>query len=527
MPSKSRQQQKFMGIVRSIQKGDAPAGKFSKAAQKAAKSMKKSSVRKYAKTKHDDLPKKVKEERDYKDEYKKFQSSPKMKKYRAELNKYNRKKGTYGNGDGKDASHKGGKIVGFESQSKNRGRAEKSRLKKESINEQEMSIKDAFKDLVKDHGSKKALDILTSVLTGGIGFEDPKKKKKFQQKLLKKMTTEAKLNENPAAIAAAQRMVVQSKSGKVSVNTARQSSYAKKDPSTHKKAKSMWQRIKDKFSKKESVSEKVNPEMKKIYKLLLKYGNSEKDAAKMIKKNYDYVAKTYRNATPRNKAVVLVGLQAMGESVNESKELEQIDKMLKDKIKQIGKKDKQKALKLMKIYKDHWLEFSIKAKQHMNEAFAIQYKKDKRYLTRKELFDKKPLKFKTEDDAKSMLNGLDHKYRTNYKIVKIKEGTCGYGVGGKLGEEPAGPHLMKKKKKLIKSKVEENKDPDIISQLRGVLKKGYSSVKDPVSGKKMKVDTYTASAITKVYDAINTSNKKKFSKLPLLKMQSIAMRFVK
>ena len=39
---------------------------------------------------------------------------------------------TYGNGDGKDASHKGGKIVGFEDQSKNRGRREKSRLKKEN-----------------------------------------------------------------------------------------------------------------------------------------------------------------------------------------------------------------------------------------------------------------------------------------------------------------------------------------------------------------------------------------------------------
>ena len=72
----------------------------------------------------------AKAKRDYKDEYKKFQSSKKSKKYRAELNKYNRKKGTYGNGDGKDASHKGGKIVGFESQSKNRGRREKSRLKK-------------------------------------------------------------------------------------------------------------------------------------------------------------------------------------------------------------------------------------------------------------------------------------------------------------------------------------------------------------------------------------------------------------
>ena len=71
-----------------------------------------------------------KAKRDYKDEYKKFQSSSKAKKYRAELNKYIRKKGTYGNGDGKDASHKGGKIAGFEKESTNRGRREKSRLKK-------------------------------------------------------------------------------------------------------------------------------------------------------------------------------------------------------------------------------------------------------------------------------------------------------------------------------------------------------------------------------------------------------------
>ena len=69
-------------------------------------------------------------ERDYKKEYKKFQSSPERIEYRKQLVQYNRDKGTYGNGDGKDASHKGGKIVGFESQSKNRGRAEKSRLKK-------------------------------------------------------------------------------------------------------------------------------------------------------------------------------------------------------------------------------------------------------------------------------------------------------------------------------------------------------------------------------------------------------------
>jgi hypothetical protein len=67
--------------------------------------------------------------RDYKDEYNKFQSSSKMKTKRAKLNKYNRDKGTYGNRDGLDASHKNGKISGFESSSKNKGKKEKSRLK--------------------------------------------------------------------------------------------------------------------------------------------------------------------------------------------------------------------------------------------------------------------------------------------------------------------------------------------------------------------------------------------------------------
>tara|TARA_Y100000114_G_scaffold143551_1_gene151218 strand:+ start:269 stop:1243 length:975 start_codon:yes stop_codon:yes gene_type:complete len=324
MPAASKQQQKFMGIVRAIQKGDVPASKFSKAAQKAAKSMDKKSVKKYAATKHDDLPKKVKEMYD--------------------------------------------------------------------------SI----------------------------------------------------LNENPAAIAAAQRMVVQNKAGnKVSVNTARQSSYAQKDPSAHKKAKSLFQRLKDRFSKKENV----------------------------------------------------------------------------------------------------------------NEAFAIQYKKDKRYLTRKELFDKKPLKFKTEDEAKSMLNGLDYKYRTNYKIVKIKEGvnelTSGQVIATNIEvalgradriirdaikdsarrDRRKGIELMKLYKKhfvefaanaRITAPLEEGKDTKVIDQLRKIVQnKQMASVKDPKTGRRMKVDGYSASAIVQVYDKLNLSNKKKFTNLPLDKMQTVAFKFVK
>ena len=151
MPASSKAQQRFFGVVKSMQKGDKPK---KGEAGKIAKQMSKKDVDKYASTKHKGKPEKVKREmkvrelikkmvreelanleevakRDYKAEYKKFQSSDKSKKYRAELNKYNRQKGTYGNGDGKDASHKGGKIVGFEKESVNRGRAEKSRLKKE------------------------------------------------------------------------------------------------------------------------------------------------------------------------------------------------------------------------------------------------------------------------------------------------------------------------------------------------------------------------------------------------------------
>ena len=226
MPAASKQQQKFMGIVRAIQKGDVPASKFSKAAQKAAKSMSKGSVKKYAATKHDDLPKKVKE------------------------------------------------------------------------------------------------------------------------------MYESVLNENPAVIATAARMAVQNAQGKkVSVNTARQSSYASKDPSAHKKAKSIFQRIKDKFSKKK---------------------------------------------------------------------------------------------------------------------------------------DDKPKKQSAPTTA------ADFRRRRRGESLDEKKG-----------------------------------DPEIISKLRDVLKKGYSSVKDPVSGRTMKVDSYTASAITQVYDKINRANKKKFADLSLLKMQKLAMKFVK
>ena len=385
-----------MGIVRGIQKGEANPSDFNKDAQDAAKKMKKSSVKKYAKTKHKGLPlkkesmttaqskaahKKFKEtgelpphlkklfkdldkvktkhkvtnvvvpglewmsklgeaaDRDYKAEYKKFQSSTKSKKYRAELNQYNRKKGTYGNGDGKDASHKRGKIVGFESQSKNRGRAEKSRLKKESINEG-----------------------------------------------------------NPLEI------------GKL------------------------------------------------------------RDAILMFKKKIEK--------------------QGM---VKNARDEDHLERLIKVYNKMGGKKIKEGTTKMFPSAK---VDAAVKLAKRMGGNMTSAVKK-----------------------IEKMAKGLSKNGRVEYALRKANEG---------LGDKMAKKIKKHKGTKVKKEGVNEVKEPPVIVDLRDIVKKKQNKVmKDPVSGKKMRVDGYTANAIVKVYDAINTSNKKKFTSQPLMKMAKIAFKFVK
>ena len=61
----------------------------------------------------------LKIKREYQAEYNK---KPSQKKKRASLNRENRKRGTYGNGDKLDVSHKQGGGTKLEGQSKNRAR---------------------------------------------------------------------------------------------------------------------------------------------------------------------------------------------------------------------------------------------------------------------------------------------------------------------------------------------------------------------------------------------------------------------
>tara|TARA_R100001443_G_scaffold42746_1_gene56018 strand:+ start:149 stop:1123 length:975 start_codon:yes stop_codon:yes gene_type:complete len=62
--------------------------------------------------------------------------------------------------------------------------------------------------------------------------------------------------------------------------------------------------------------------------------------------------------------------------------------------------------------------------------------------------------YSNRDAMKLKKNKSIQKFIKSKGGIQIKEGTCGYGVNGKLGEEPAGPNLRKKIKDISKDKNE-------------------------------------------------------------------------
>jgi hypothetical protein len=77
--------------------------------------------------------------------------------------------------------------------------------------------------------------------------------------------------------------------------------------------------------------------------------------------------------------------------------------------------------------------------------------------------------------------------------------------------------------------INESKEPEVITQLRDIVKrKTNKKIKDPKTNKTMRVDMFTASAITQVYDAVKkTSHKSKFESLPLDKMAQLSFKMMK
>jgi len=443
MPSVSKKQQKFMGIVRSIQKGEQPAGKFSKDAQKAAKKMKKSSVKKYAKTKHDDLPIK-KEERDYKDEYKKFQSSTKAKKYRAELNKYNRQKGTYGNGDGKDASHKGGKIVGFESQSKNRGRAEKSRLKKEDIRQEIEEYVDGILDgmgeefMVNEGKYEVYFDVGSKgLMSKTVSAKNPKEaEKKVASGLHGKYKIKKVVKEEVCLCEACQKGYMTHPTRKTKEMFGKRYRNCIKKEGKVDERKFNHKKVGDHYMGGENTpkgdTEMFADKKGRYYVWVKPKGQKARyiDLPKNVKdrSKADDLHRKIAKMMGKSKSVKLKGKSGMGtishfgmpESVDEgkySKIMKAVRKGPKSGPWQIivsknNKVVKEVPVKTLQLIPAHYDDIK---KAYPNHKIGIEAK--------------------------------DGKIVYREWVVNIKEGTCGYGIDGQLGEVPAGPHLLKKKKK--------------------------------------------------------------------------------
>jgi hypothetical protein len=80
---------------------------------------------------------------------------------------------------------------------------------------------------------------------------------------------------------------------------------------------------------------------------------------------------------------------------------------------------------------------------------------------------------------------------------------------------------------LSKKEKTELKEPLHIAQIRKITKEGAAGVKCPVSGKRLMVDSFSASAMILIYDAIGAEHKVHFAGLSLLKAQSVSFKLIK
>ena len=111
---------------------------------------------------------------------------------------------------------------------------------------------------------------------------------------------------------------------------------------------------------------------------------------------------------------------------------------------------------------------------------------------------------KTDKKVLKQIANADIKYLSDKAKDILGEGTCGYGENGELGEEPAGPHLIKKKLKEAKETIF-----DVAARvMKDKQAYGYKTKKGLV-----KVDMQTANLLTKVFKKVNPKMKKILSDL--------------
>jgi hypothetical protein len=84
-------------------------------------------------------------------------------------------------------------------------------------------------------------------------------------------------------------------------------------------------------------------------------------------------------------------------------------------------------------------------------------------------------------------------------------------------------------KKIIRQVIrEETEEPILIQTARRIVKnQQFEKIKDPVSGKRMALDMFSASAIVQVYDKLSEKNRQHMIKQPLPKIIDIVFKLMR
>src|SRR6056300_501486 len=462
MPSKSKQQQKFMGIVRSIQKGDQPASKFSKDAQNAADDMKKKDVEDFASTKHKGLPKKVEQAL--------------REKIRTMVEDYVESCGYVVSA--KDPNYKL-KSPG--------GTGEEDReLKEEGFGSDEFLTKTEKKKFEKER--LENAEVLGYTLTGTKDLKEAVDEGDFISAI---QSIQAGLDEAEYGFNDLGRLKGMSSSEKRIVKTLfsrfkvlmRGVEKARRVITTESINEDGHT---DVASSKRKVMIMVDDSNKLLNKL---NGMNKEDSLPSwwsdkitLSQNYLEKATNY--------------LLNPVESVNEAMSKSQASELLK----QLG------GNKFISMTGAKNLTFSglglvMQIGKNSKGVTHVRFK-----LSSKDLYD---IDFLS-------IRGSNVKTKSKEKGVYVDQ-------LGKVFKKNTGL------KTGLKESVNESKEPEVITQLRDIVKRQTNKkIKDPKTKKTMRVDMFTANAITQVYNAVKkTSHKSKFESLPLDKMAQLSFKMMK
>ena len=254
-----------------------------------------------------------------------------------------------------------------------------------------------------------------------------------------------------------------------------------------------------------------------------KKGRAGKIAKSMSKDDVDDFASTKHRGKPEKvkreqkvreliKKMVREELSKMNETTVRISTMKDVSFAGRDRLQLVGKKgkiglDRKSVSALAKAVRSVLGRSFITHEEKLNEAKTItlpngvKVKIEFKGITLQKS-GKKPV-FLDRNEMMTFFKATQKYMKQGLTAGKVSEGTCGYGENGQIGEEPAGPHLIKKKK--MKEEVEPI----------GGMAKIAKIVKDKQHAKVggQTVDMQSANLLMKLYNAVKDKDKEKMNKM--------------